>query len=43
MKFFRDNEKINKLIVDNRFEIFQPLFVRGSKLNKALLDNILFI
>lgn len=43
VKFFRDNEKLNKLTVDNRVEIFQSLFVRGSNLNKALLFNILFI
>lgn len=41
MKFFRDNEKLNELTVDDRIEIFRTILVGSTDLNKDLLNEIL--
>jgi len=41
MKFFRDDEKLNELTVDDRIEIFRTILVGSSDLTKDLLNQIL--
>lgn len=41
MKFFRDDEKLNELTVDDRVEIFRTILVGSSDLTKDLLNEIL--
>lgn len=41
MKFFRDDEKLNELTVDDRIEIFRTILVGSSDITKELLDDIL--
>lgn len=41
MNFFRDNEKINELTVDDRIEIFRYILLGSSDFTKKLLDEIL--
>lgn len=41
MKFFRDDDKLNQLTVDDRVEIFTTILVGSSDITKELLDNIL--
>lgn len=41
MKFFRDDEKLNQLTVDDRIEIFRTILVGSSDITKDLLNEIL--
>ena len=41
MDFFRDDEKLNELTVDDRVEIFRTILIGGSDLTKDLLNEIL--
>ena len=41
MDFFRDDEKLNELTVDDRIEIFRTILVGSSDITKELLDEIL--
>lgn len=41
MKFFRDDEKLNELTVDDRIEIFRTILLGKSDITKELLDDIL--
>lgn len=41
MKFFRDDEKLNELSVDDRIEIFKTILIGSSDLTKDLLNKIL--
>lgn len=41
MKFFRDDEKLNELTVDDRIEIFRTILLGHSDITKELLDDIL--
>lgn len=41
MEFFRDDEKLNELSVDDRLEIFSTVLLGASDLTKELLDEIL--
>jgi putative ubiquitin-RnfH superfamily antitoxin RatB of RatAB toxin-antitoxin module len=41
MKFFRDDEKLNELKVDDRVEIFRTILVGSSDLTKDLLNEVL--
>lgn len=41
MNFFRDNEKMNELTVDDRIEIFRYILLGSSDFTKKLLDEIL--
>lgn len=41
MNFFRDEEKLNELSVDDRNEIFRYILVGSSDFTKKLLDEIL--
>jgi hypothetical protein len=41
MKFFRDDEKLNELTVDDRVEIFRTILVGSSDLTKDLLNEVL--
>lgn len=41
MKFFRDDEKLNELTVDDRIEVFSTILLGSSDLTKKLLDDIL--
>jgi len=41
MKFFRDDEKLNELSVDDREEIFRTVLVGNSDFTKDLLDEVL--
>jgi len=40
MKFFRDEEKLNELSVDDRNEIFRYVLAGNSDFSKKLLDEI---
>ncbi|MCA6438276.1 MAG: hypothetical protein IM600_07725 [Bacteroidetes bacterium] len=42
MRFFRDDEKLNELSVDDRIEIFSTILSGSSDFTKKLLDEILF-
>lgn len=41
MKFFRDDEKLNQLTIDDRIEIFRTILVGSSDFTKDLLNEIL--
>jgi hypothetical protein len=41
MKFFRDDEKLNELTVDDRIEVFRTVLIGSSDFTKELLDEIL--
>ena len=41
MNFFRDDEKLNELTVDDRVEIFSYILLGSSDITKKLLDEIL--
>ncbi len=41
MNFFRDDEKLNELTVDDRIEIFKTVLVGSSDLTKELLEEVL--
>lgn len=41
MNFFRDDEKLNQLLPDDRIEIFKTILLGSSDLTKELLDEIL--
>lgn len=41
IKFFRDNEKLNELTVDDRIEIFRTILVGSTDLTKDLLNEVL--
>ena len=41
MKFFRDDEKLNELTVDDRIEVFRTILLGHSDITKELLDDIL--
>lgn len=41
MSFFRDDEKLNELTVEDRIEIFRTILVGSSDLTKDLLNEIL--
>ena len=41
MKFFRNDEKINELTIDDRIEIFRTILAGSSDLTKEILDEIL--
>jgi hypothetical protein len=40
MTFFRDEESLNKLSVDDRIEIFSTILLGSSDFNKKIFDNI---
>jgi hypothetical protein len=40
MKFFRDDERLNELMVDDRVEIFRTVLAGSSDLTKDLLTDI---
>lgn len=42
MNFFRDDEKLNELSVDDRIEVFCTILPGSSDFTKKLLDEILF-
>ena len=41
MIFFRDDEKLNELTVEDRVEVFRTILVGSSDLTKELFDEIL--
>lgn len=41
MNFFRNDEKLNELTVEDRVEVFRTILVGSSDLTKELLDEIL--
>ena len=41
MDFFRNDEKLNELTVDDRVEIFRYILIGSSDFTKKLLDEIL--
>lgn len=41
MRFFRDDEKLNELTVDDRIEIFKTILAGSSDFTKQLLNDIL--
>lgn len=41
MNFFRDDEKLNLLSVDDRIEVFSQILIGSSDFTKKLLDKIL--
>ena len=41
MAFFRDDEKLNTLSVDDRLEVFRTVLVGGSDLTEDLLNEVL--
>lgn len=40
MNFFRDNDKLNELSVDDRVEIFKTVLVGSSDFSKEILNSI---
>lgn len=40
MTFFRDEESLNKLSVDDRIEIFSTILLGSSDFDKKLFDDI---
>ena len=40
MSFFRDNEKLNELSVDDRIEIFSTILQGSSDFTNELFENI---
>jgi hypothetical protein len=41
MSFFRNNDKLSKLSVDDRIEVFKTVLAGSSDITKELLDNLL--
>jgi hypothetical protein len=41
MAFFRDDDKLNTLSVDDRIEVFSTILLGSSDFKKELLDSIL--
>ena len=41
MAFFRDDDKLNTLSVDDRIEVFSTILLGSSDFTKELLDSIL--
>jgi transcriptional regulator with XRE-family HTH domain len=41
MAFFRDDEKLNELTVDDRVEVFRTILIGNSDFTKELLNEIL--
>ena len=41
MKFFRDDEKLNELTVDDREEVFRTVLLGSFDFTKDLLDEVL--
>ena len=41
MNFFRDDEKLSELTVDDRVEIFSYILLGSSDFTKELLDRVL--
>ncbi len=41
MQFFRDDEKLNTLTVDDRVEIFMHILPGGSDITKSLLNELI--
>ena len=41
MRFFRDDERLNTLTVDDRVEIFRTVLLGSSDLTKELLNELL--
>ena len=42
MAFFRDDDKLNTLSVDDRIEVFSTILLGSSDFKKELLDSILY-
>lgn len=42
MAFFRDDEKLNTLSVDDRIEVFMSILCGSSDVTKPLLDKLLY-
>lgn len=40
MEFFRDNDKLDTLSVDDRIEVFSTILLGSSDFNKKLFDDI---
>lgn len=40
MAFFRDEESLNKLSIDDRIEIFSTILLGSTDFNKKLFDDI---
>ena len=40
MEFFRDNDKLNTLTVDDRIEVFSTILLGSSDFKKKLFDDI---
>jgi hypothetical protein len=40
MDFFRDDDKLNQLSVDDRIEVFSTILLGSSDFTKTLLDEI---
>jgi hypothetical protein len=40
MTFFRDNESLNKLSVDDRIEVFSTILLGSSDFEKKLFDEL---
>lgn len=41
MAFLRDDEMLNKLIADDRLEIFSQVLTGSSDISKELLDHLI--
>lgn len=41
MEFFRDDEKLNELTVEDRLEVFQTILPGSSDITKTLLNDLL--
>lgn len=41
MSFFRNDDKLSKLSVDDRLEVFKSILTGSDDLTKELLDNLL--
>jgi len=41
MNFFRDNDKLNLLSVDDRIEIFRTIILGSSDITEKILNNLL--
>lgn len=41
MRFFRDDEKLDELTVEDRIEVFRTILLGSSDITKELLDEIL--
>jgi hypothetical protein len=40
MEFFRDNDKLNTISVDDRIEVFSTILLGNSDFKKKLFDDI---